>query len=92
MTLKNLCQGRREIEILESVRNQSERRNLHVYLEQKAELASRGEEAAQKILSKAEADMEIRNWEKRNSDIALYETKQELESQRLQLQTGESMG
>ena len=30
--------------------------------------------------------MKIRNWEKRNSDIALYETHQELESQRLQLQ------
>ena len=30
--------------------------------------------------------MEIRNWETRNSDIALHETHQELESQRLQLQ------
>ena len=30
--------------------------------------------------------MEIRNWEKINSDIALLETHQELESQRLQLQ------
>ena len=29
---------------------------------------------------------EIRNWEKRNSDIALFETHQELESQRLQVQ------
>ena len=29
--------------------------------------------------------MDIRNWERRNSDIALYETIRELESQRLEL-------
>ena len=38
----------------------------------------------QKRLSEAEADMEIRNWEKRNSDMAYYEINLELESQRLQ--------
>ena len=30
--------------------------------------------------------MKVSNWEKRNSDIALCDTHQELESQRLQLQ------
>ena len=29
--------------------------------------------------------MEIRNWEERNSDMALHETNQELESQRMEL-------
>ena len=52
----------------------SERRNLQVCLEQKADLAVREEYAAQRRLSEAEADMEIRNWEKRSSDVALHET------------------
>ena len=65
-----------------NVQTLSERPNLHVYLERKADLAVRGERSAEKRLSEAEAEMEIRN-----SDIALYETThQELESQRLQLQ------
>ena len=63
-----------------------DRQHLQNFLEQKAELAVRGDNAAQKRLSEAEADMEIRNWEKRNSDIALHESHQELESQRLQIQ------
>ena len=46
----------------------SERRNLHVYLEQKAESAVQGECAAQRRLSEAEADMYVRNWEQRNAD------------------------
>ena len=45
-------------------------------------MPARGENAAQKRLSEAEAEMEIRNWEKRNSDIAPNETHQELESVR----------
>ena len=69
----------------ESVQTLSERRNLHVYLEQKAELAVRGEYAAQKRSSEAEADMDMRNWEQRNADIALCETNRKLESQRLEL-------
>ena len=72
---------------LESVRTLSERKDMHVYLEQKAELAVRQECAAQKRLSEAEAEagMDMRNWEQRNADIALYEIKRELESQRLEL-------
>ena len=40
---------------------------------------------AQRKLSEAEAEVEARNWEKRNTDFALQEINQELESQRFQL-------
>ena len=46
----------------------------------------RGEKLAQQRLYEAEADVEVKRWEKRNSDIALDETHEELESQRLQVQ------
>ena len=59
--------------------------SIHCYLEQKAELAVQGECAAQKRLSEAEAEMDIRIWERRNADIALFDTNRELESQRLEL-------
>ena len=78
-----LSRGKRDRD-LESVQTQSERRNLHVYLEQKDEMAVQGECAARRRLSEAEAGMDIRNWEQRNSDIALYETNRELESERLE--------
>ena len=58
-----------------------ERRNLHVYLEQKAELTAQGECAARRRLSEAE----VRNWEQRKFDLALYENNRELESLRLEL-------
>ena len=57
-----------------------DRQNLHKFLEWKAESAVRGEKLAQKRLLEAEADMEIRNWEKWNPDVALYEIDEELES------------
>ena len=41
--------------------------------------------AAQKRFSEAEAEMDIRNWEQRDADIALHETSRELESHRLEL-------
>ena len=78
---RTLSRGKRDRD-LESVVALSGRPNLHVYLEQKVELAVQGECEAQRRLSEAEADMDIRNWEERNSDIALCETNQELESQR----------
>ena len=78
-----LSRGKRDRD-LESVQTLSERRNLHAHLEQKAELAVQGECAAQRRLSEAEAEMNIRNWEQRNSDVAVYETNRELESQRLE--------
>ena len=48
----------------------SDWQNLHEFLERKAELAVQGEIAAQKRLSEAEADMEIRRWEQTNSEVA----------------------
>ena len=77
-----LSGGKRD-RVLESVQTLSERRNLHVYLEQNAELAVQGDCAGQKRLSEAEADME---W---NYDIALHETNRELESLRLELYQAE---
>ena len=52
-------------------------------------MAVRGEKMALQILQilyKAEADVQVTHWEKRDSDIAPYETNQEVESQRSQLQ------
>ena len=72
---------------LDSAQTLSERANLHVYLEQKAESAVRGECAAQKRLSEAETDMEIRN-----SEMALYETNRELESHRLEFHHSNQYG
>ena len=56
----------------------SERKNLHEYLEVEAERALQGEYMAQRRLSEAEVGMD-RNWERRNYDITLYETTQQLE-------------
>ena len=70
---------------VESVQTLSERQNLYVYLEQKAEMAVRGDCAGQRRRSEAEEDMEMRNWEQRISDMALYDTNRELESQSLEL-------
>ena len=50
-----------------------DRENLHTFIERKAELAARGEKLAQQRLLEAEADVEVKHWEKRNSDIALIE-------------------
>ena len=44
-----------------------------------------GERTAQRSLSETEVEMDRKSWERRNSDIALYETNQLLESQRLEL-------
>ena len=70
---------------MESVQTLSERKKLHVHLEQQAQLVVQGECAAQRRLSEAEAEMYIGYWHQRNSDIALYETNRELEFQRLEL-------
>ena len=63
-----------------------DRQNLHKILERKAELAVRGEKLAQQRLYEAEADVEVKHWEKRNSNIAPYEFNQEITAT-----TGESM-
>ena len=63
----------------ESVQTLFERRNLHVYFEEEADLVVQGECAAQRRLFEAEADMNMRNWEQRNADVALHETNRELD-------------
>ena len=62
----------------------TDRQSLHKFLERKAELAVRRSKVAQKRISEAEADMEIRNWEKRNSDIAYNPINLELVQQAIQ--------
>ena len=54
-------------------------------LERKVDSAVRGERMAQQTLNETEAEVEARNWEKRNSNIAFHEINQEFESQRFQL-------
>ena len=49
----------------------SDEQNLHEFLERRAESAVPGEIAAQKRLSEAEADVEIRRWEQQHSEVAL---------------------
>ena len=65
-----------------------ERKNLHKFSERLAELAVRGENAAQKRLSEAATEREIKDWEKRSSEIAPYESQPELDSQRMRLHQG----
>ena len=63
-----------------------DRQYLHKILERTTELAVRGEKLAQQRIYEAEADVEVKHWEKRTSGTALYEINQEFESQRSQLQ------
>ena len=81
---ESMLRGKRDHN-LDSVSTMSDKQNLHEYLERKAESAVRGEIAAHKRLCEAEAGMEMRRWEQKNSEVALYESHRELESQRLQL-------
>ena len=53
-------------------------------LERKVDLAVRGEREAQQKNDQAEADVEARNWEKKNSDFACQEINQQCESPRFQ--------
>ena len=74
------CLSRHEQERILSVR-----KHLDEYLEKEAERAFQGECVGQIRLSEAEVEMDTRRWARRNYDIALYETNQQLESQRLEL-------
>ena len=51
-------------------------------------MAVRGEGMVQQKLCEAEAEVEARYWEKRNSDIVFHEINQEFESQRFHLHQG----
>ena len=66
-----LSRGKRDRD-LESAQTLSEWRNLHAYFEQEVELAVQGKGVAQKKLSEAEAEMDKRNWDQRDADIALH--------------------
>ena len=80
------CQeGEREIEITNVVHSLNDRNNLQKILERKVDSAVRRERMAQQRLAEAEAEVEARSWEKRNSYIAFQEINQELESQRFQV-------
>ena len=59
----------------------SEQRSFHEYLEKGAERAFQGKFEAQKRLSEAQAEIDSREWERRNADVALCETSRQLESQ-----------
>ena len=61
-----------------------DKENLQTILERKVDSAVRGERMARQKLYEAEAEVEGRNWEQRNSDIAFHEINQEFESQRFQ--------
>ena len=62
-----------------------DRQHLHKIFERKVDSAVRGEIMAQRQLYEAEAEVEARNWERRNFDFAFQEINQEFESQRFQL-------
>ena len=47
-------------------------------------MATRGEKLAQQRFFEAEADVEVKHWEKRNSDIAFHVINRDSESQRCQ--------
>ena len=83
--VKQLCQRRKRDRDQNVVQTLKDKESLHKILEVKAELAVKGENLAQQRLYEAETDVEVKHWEKRNSDIALFEINQEFESQRLQL-------
>ena len=82
--------GNRELEsvqlsLMEQVRILFEQKSFHEFFEKKADRALQGELTAQTRLSGAQADMDRREWERRNADIALYETGRQIESQEMEL-------
>ena len=60
-------------------------KNFHDCLEREARRALQGECMAQRRLSGFEMEMDRKSWERRNSDMALFETSRHLESQQLEL-------
>ena len=61
-----------------------DRDNLQKILERKVDLAIQGEEAQQKLYQ-AEAEIEAKNWEKRNRDYSFQEINQGFGSHRFRL-------
>ena len=69
-----------------------DKQNLHKILVRKTDLVVRGEELAQKRLYEAEADVEVKHWEKKNSDGALFSDQSGVRVPTITGATGESMG
>ena len=87
---KSLLEGKREREyerVLHSEQERflSEKQNLYDDLERESQSALQGECMAQRRLSEAEVEMDRKSCERRNSDMALYETNCQLESQQMEL-------
>ena len=76
--LEDQCYGERDNHESKTLRN---RHNFHEFLERQAHTAIQGELDSQRKLAEAETDMEVTEWERRNSDVALHESQRELESQ-----------
>ena len=74
-----------QVSHMEKERILSEQKNLPEFLEKNADQAFRGEFAAQTRLSEGDADLDRRQWERRNADIALCETGMQLQSQWMEL-------
>ena len=70
---------------LERERFLSERRDIHDFLQKKADHAFQEDCAAQTRLSEAQSDLDRREWRVRNTNDALHETGRHLESQRTEL-------
>ena len=77
---------------LDSVITMVDRQHLQEFLEWKGESAVRGEIAAQERLSQAEADMEIRRWEQKKSEVAFYQFSSKTRISQITATSGESMG
>ena len=65
-------------------RNFCVNRSRHEFLEKEAVRPFQGEFAAETRLSEAQSELDSREWERRNADIALYDTSRQLESQRVE--------
>ena len=59
------------------VHSLNERENIQQVLERKVDFAVRGERVAQQELCEAQSEVEAKNWEKKNSEIAFREINQE---------------
>ena len=54
-----------------------DRQNLHEFLERQAHTAIQGELNSQRKLTEAETGTEVKEWERRNSEFALYQSQRE---------------
>ena len=69
-----------------------DRENLHKILERKAESSIQGGEWISEKLSEIEADVEIRRWEQRSSEIALHESYQRTWNSKITASSGDDRG